>query len=304
MENFREKRLERQLRTQQTTSIVIGVILLLSITGNVYLFLRNSNITNENEELTIEKTKLITDLQSAEASNAELYAEIDILNEQIEGIREHAADLESEIQIRDSRIAVLRNQMTEIEDLRKQLAELKELEELEEDYRKLEEERHELLEESQTLGQQLSHLKGQQESLLDKIENATYLKAYNVCVNHLRDRWLWFRPVVMDVARRVDRTTVSFEINSNIFVEPAQKHIYLVMHDSDGNVVNPSAETFTVAENGTSSHYTEYTNIQYEGRAVPLNFTITHEESLESGTYNITVYIDGLNSGSKEFKLE
>lgn len=300
MENFREKRLERQLKSQQSTSIIIGVILLLSILGNVFLFVRNGTINNEKEELIIENDALLTDKQMVEEKNTQLQADIQELNEQINVVRESAAALQAEIQARDSRIARLRNQVAEIEQLRIQVAEL---ELLKEEFREIEQERQNLLTELQDLGEKLSKLKEQNDSLTGKIDDAANLKAYNICVHNFRDRWLG-RPVEMEVARRVNRTMVSFEINGNILVEPEQKDIHLLMIDPGGNVVNPSVETFTIAETGRTSNFTEYTSIQFNRRPVPLNFTITHEDKLDSGTFRMEVYIDGVNSGIQEFNLE
>lgn len=300
MENFREKRLERQLKSQQSTTIVIAVLLLLSILGNVFLFVRSSSVNNEKEELTRERDQLVTENQVAEESNAQLQADIQKLNEQVNAIRESAAALEAEILTRDRRIAQFRRQVAEIEELRMRVAEL---EKLEEEFKKLEVERQGLMADLHKLSEQLSALEKQHRELESKVEQATYLKAYNICVHNHRDRLLG-RPVTMEKATRVNRTTVSFEINGNIFVENGSKNLHLVMIDSDGNVIKPSAETFTVAETGASSRYTEYTSIQYNQRSVPLNFTLRHDEKLDPGTYSMEVYIDGVKAGAKEFNLE
>lgn len=300
MENYREKRLERQLKSQQTVAIVIAVILLLSIGGNLFLYLRNNTINREKSEL-IEQNNLISaERRAAEESNSQLQAEISELNNQVTLIRESAATLEAEIHARDSRISNLRNQVAEIDQLRAQVAEL---EELKEEFARLEEEREKLLSELQSLGEKLTEIQNKNQVLLERQEEATFLKAYNICVHNLRDRWLG-RPVEMELARRVNRTMLSFEINGNIFVETGQKNIHLVITDPNGNILNQSSETFTIAETGMSSNYTEFTTIHYNQQPVPISFTITHDDNLEPGTYSAKVYMDGVFAGAQEFNLE
>jgi uncharacterized protein YlxW (UPF0749 family) len=302
MENFREKRLERQLKSQQTTSIVIGVILLLSILGNIYLIVRNSRISDETEMVRQERDEVIADIEAVEERNVQLESEIDALEGEISQMRESAAALEGQIQQRDSRIAQLRRQFPQLEE---EMAEYRaQIEALEEEHRALGEERDQLLTKIESLDQELAGLREEYDAISALVDEATFLQAYNISVVNLRDRWLWGRPVIMDVAGRVTRTLVSFEINSNILVEPAQKNVHVVMFGPDGNVINPSEETFTIAETGTAGPYTEHESIDYDQRSVHLEFTIEHEDGLGAGTHTIEVYIDGDFAGSKEFELE
>lgn len=300
MENFRERRLERQLKSQQGISIGIAVLLILSIVGNVFLFMRNNSTNIEKEDLIRENSLILSDKQAVEAANSRLQAEIATLNAQVNEIKESALALEAEISIRNSRIANLRGQIAEIERLRVQVAEL---ETLKTEYETLEKERLKLVADLEALGEKLNNLQSQNENLQLKIDQAAYLRAFNICVHNHRDRWLG-RPVTMEVARRVNRTTVSFEINGNILVDPGHKSVHVVMKDQDGDIVNPSSETFTIKDTGNNINYTEYTSIQYNHKSIPLKFTIIHDDSLNSGNYSLEVYIDGENAGISEFSLE
>jgi Tfp pilus assembly protein PilO len=301
MENFREKRLERQLKSQQSTSIVIGVILLLSILGNVFLFIRNSGLNNENEELIREKNQLITEVQTAEETNVQLASQVEDLNQQMEQVREGAATLEGQVATRDTRIANLRRQIAQSEEADGLRAE--ELEAAEQEIKKLENERQELLVELELINERLTGLRGQHEALTRQIEQVSYVTVYNIAVNHLRDRWLG-RPVTMEVARRVNRTEVSFEIDGNIFVEPGLIDVHLLMIDANGNIVNPSEETFTNRETGETIPYTEHAEVEYDHQPVPVEFSIGYDDRLESGTFSMEVYLNGELRGRKQFELE
>lgn len=300
MENFREKRLERQLKSQQTVSIIIAVILLLAILGVVFLLVRNNRLNDEKEELEREKTMLITEVRTIEDSNSQLQSKINAQEEQIEILREDASELELEVQSREAQIARLNRELMKMEDLRLKIAECQSLEE---EHEKLENEKLEILGQLEAVNEQLSQLEDQHEALIRRVEEASYLKAYNICVHNFKDKWIC-RPVVMEIARRVDRTTLSFEINENMLVEPGEKSIHLVITGPEGNVISPSAETFTIKETGETINYTEYTTIQYNNQPVPLDFTIEHDTNLESGTYQVQVFLDGIESGTEEFMLE
>ena len=301
MENFREQRLERQLKSQQTTSIIIGVVLLLSILGNIYLIVRNSRISDEAESARQERNELVAETETLVIRNEQLQSDIRSLDVQMDQLRETSDALEGELQTRDRRIAQLRRQFPEIEQaLEDQTAEF---EALEEEYRMLEEERQQLLTKIESLDQELAGLRSEHEALTALVDKATYLQAYNISIVNLRDRWLWGRPVIMDNASRVTRSIVSFEINSNLLVEPAQKDVHLVMINPNGEVIN-SNDTFTITETGEASNYTEHTTINYDQQSIRHEFTIDHEDGLISGTHIIEVYIDGDFAGSREFELE
>ena len=300
MENFREKRLERQLRTQRTISIVIAVLFLLAVAGVAFLFVRNQNLTAEKEELFREKGGLLSDLRTAEEVNAQLQADIQRLNGQLDIAGEYAASLEAGIETRDIRISRLIRQVAGMEQLRARVAEL---ELLEEEFPRIEMEKQELHTQIQSLDAGISSLQNRNQGLISLTEEAAYLKAYNICVHNHRDRWLG-RPVTMERAARVNRTTVTFEINGNIFIEKGSKNIHLLMTDPGGNVIEPSEETFMIRESGITSNFTEFTNIQYNQRSVPLGFTINHDKKLDPGAFIMEVYIDGVKAGAKEFLLE
>ncbi len=300
MENYREKRLERQLKSQQSTSIVIGVILLLSILGNVFLFVRNSSLSNEKEEV-IKETQIISiEKIAVEEANEELLADLQEMNEQIDETREILTSLRAEVISKDAVIRNLRTQVAENEQLRKQA---EELELLKTEHARLEDERNKMLGELQEMSDKLEKLNNIYTELKSKTEESAYLRAYNICIHNLRDRWLG-RPVEMEVARRVNRTMVSFEINGNIFVESGPLNVYLLMSDPEGNILNPSTETFTIADSGSNSSYTEYASVQYDQQPVSLDFEILHMDKLDSGMYNVEVFINGKIVGSSGYSLE
>jgi predicted RNase H-like nuclease (RuvC/YqgF family) len=300
MENFREKRLERQVKSQQNTTIVISVILFLSIIGNIFLFIRNNRIGNEREELVMENEFLAQERESAEQANLQLEEEVEQLNTQISQIRDEATNLEAQIRTRDTRIANLRRQVTEVEGLREEVARI---ETLEEEIERLEQERDDMLAQLDALNDELETLWNEHEALTRQVDEVSHFTVHNITVNHIRDRWLG-RPVILERARRINRTEITLAVDGNIFVEPGMVDVYLVMLDPEGNVINPSEEPFTVNETDDTMPYTDHLEIEYQHRSVPMEFTVNHEERLESGTYTVEVYLDGELTGWKEFDLE
>lgn len=289
-------------KSEQTKNIVIGIILALLVLGIIYLIVRNNRISDEREEVRLEKNEVVTERDAIEETNAQLESEIESLNEQVNELMDSTAVLLEQIEIRDNRIVQLRRQFPQLrEELREEIAKR---EELEQQYEQLEEDKNELMEKIENLEQELSSLRDDLEAKAMLIEEATYLQAYNICFVNIRDRWLWFKPVIMENASRITRTVVSFEINSNILVEPAQKDVYLLMIDPNDEIVNPSEESFIITDTDTNSNYTQHTTIDYDQQSVQLEFTIQHDNSLEEGSYMIEVYIDGKHAGSEKFELE
>jgi predicted RNase H-like nuclease (RuvC/YqgF family) len=302
MENFREKRLERQLKSQQTTSIVIGIILVLSVIGNVFLLVRNSRLANEVEEVARARETALDERRVSEERAVQLESEIGALEQQVNELQEINANIEAQLQTRNRQLAQLRRQFPEMEEeLQKHVAEI---ERLEQEYQEMEQEREGLMSKLESLEKELSGLREEYEAQAALIQEATFLQAYNISVVNLRDRWLWGRPVYMEDAGRVSRTLVSFEINANILVDPARKNVHLIMYNPEGEVMYPSTGTFTVAETGASFYYTESEVVDYEQQRVPLDFEIEHDDRLDSGTYSLEVYIDGRFAGGKQFLME
>jgi predicted RNase H-like nuclease (RuvC/YqgF family) len=302
MENFREKRLERQLKSQQTTSIVIGIILVLSVIGNIFLLVRNSRLANEVEDVSRAREMALNERQVSEERVVQLESEIGTLEQQVNELQEISANLESQLQTRNRQLAQLRRQFPEMEEeLQKHVAEI---ERLEQEYQGMQQEREGLITKLESLETELSQLRGEYEAQTALVREATVLQAYNISVVNLRDRWLWGRPVYVEDAGRVSRTLISFEISSNILVDPARKTVHLIMYNPDGEVMYPSTDTFTVAETGASFYYTEREEIDYEQQRVPLDFEIGHDDRLDSGSYSLEVYIDGRFAGGKQFVME
>jgi predicted RNase H-like nuclease (RuvC/YqgF family) len=302
MENFREKRLERQLKSQQTTSIVIGIILVLSVIGNIFLLVRNSRLANEVEDVSRAREMALDERQVSEERVVQLESEIGTLEQQVNELQEISANLESQLQTRNRQLAQLRRQFPEMEEeLQKHVAEI---ERLEQEYQGMQQEREGLITKLESLENELSQLRGEYEAQTALVREATVLQAYNISVVNLRDRWLWGRPVYVEDAGRVSRTLISFEISSNILVDPARKTVHLIMYNPDGEVMYPSTDTFTVAETGASFYYTEREEIDYEQQRVPLDFEIGHDDRLDSGSYSLEVYIDGRFAGGKQFVME
>lgn len=289
-------------KSEQTKNIVFGIILALLVIGIIYLIVHNNRISDEREEVRQEKNEVVSERDALEETNSEMESEIESLNQQFNELKDSASVLLEQIEIRDNRIAQLRRQFPELrEELREEITRRTELEK---QYEKLEEDKNDLMEKIENLEQELSSLRDDLEAKAMLIEEATYLQAYNICYVNIRDRWLWFKPVIMENASRITRTEISFEINSNILVEPAQKDVYLLMIDPNDEIVNPSEESFTITDTGNTSSYTQHTTIDYDQQSVQLEFTIHHDNSLEEGNYMIEVYIDGKHAGSEGLELE
>jgi len=299
MENYREKRLERQSATRKNAAIVIGVILLLSIVGNIILLVQSSRMSDEKDELQAEKEVVISEKEKVEESNRQYREEIEAVNREKEELEEKLGEMEDEIRAKDSRIAQLSREAAEAEDLRNKLAEY---ENLEEDYEELLEEREKLAQDLEDVKNRHASLQTEHDQLLERKEEAKKLYAYNICVKNRQLRWICSDRYV-ERARRADQTFIDFEIDGSLFAESGPRTVHVVLYDPANNVMYPGDETFTL-EDGTESEYTKTRTVEWDQEPAHVSFMVEHPERLDDGTYLVEVYIEGRFVAEGDFVLE
>ena len=120
-------------------------------------------------------------------------------------------------------------------------------------------------------------------ALKESIEQSRGLNAYNIVPITKWDRWICADRYNVDIARRVDQILVTLEIDGSPFSKPGKRSVYLNLIDPEGNLMYPQGDGFP---------YTQKTEISYDGKYVPVEFTIDNPSRLYPGEYTIQVYID------------
>lgn len=278
--------------------IALGILLLLALAFMVVFIIRGGRLNSEKQNLQDEKAVLTEQNQELLAEKNTYEEEVLVLEEEIDTLQ---ARFERQLAKKDARISSLRTQSRVMDQLRSRIAEYKEMEEEFEDLKK----QHSLLQaDADSLRVSLESLSAEMELLKDSIDDSRGLKAYNITPLTKWERWLWADRYNISRARRVDETTITFEIGAAPFTESGSRMVYLRMLNPGGSVMYPSEDTFLNDETGTQTPFTKAKEIEFTGKDLPMSFKVEHDNGLEPGNYEIEVYIDGKLAKNGQMNLE
>ncbi len=294
-----EEKDQKRQKNLQTWLIIVAAVLLLSIIGNIIYMTRSGRLSNEKEALATEKEALQTEnLVLSEA----VEVKDGIIEEHKEKLEMLAEEHEAMVREKDARIAQLSRRATVRAE---ELEEQKEAnDELTADIEALKQEVEELTNQIYLKEQEMDALAAAYELLMGEAQEAAQLKVYNMCVLTMWDRWLCADRYNVSKARRVDHTSIRFEVDGTIFTEAGTKEVHLLLYDPDDELMYASPEVFAISDTGEESAYTQMRQIEYEHEPVLLEFDIVHPERLQAGTYKAEVYVEGKLSRTKEMLLE
>lgn len=290
---------EQQQKNMFIGLIVLAAVLLLSIIGNIVYMSRSGRLSDEKDKLTAEKEVLQNEKTIL---NETIEIKDGVIEEQQEMIEIQAEEHETIVREKDARIAQLNRRMaTHANDLKEQQeANKKLLAEKDEWAGKYET----LTGEYDKMKQELDALAAAHEQMQGKAQIAEQLKVYNLCVLNKWERWLCADRYNVSQARRVDHSYIHFEVDGTVFTQAGTKDVYLLIYNPAGALMYPSSNLFTIHETGEEMAYTIKTTIEYAHQPVHVEFNITHPDRLQSGIYNLEVYIDGHLSRTSEMILE
>lgn len=279
---------DRDIKNQRTGLIVVSVLLILSVIGNVILLVRSNRLANE-------KDRALAQVEATTVQWQQQSEELKTMDSNLQQLRAERAELETElnaeIQRRDERLAQLNRNVAGMDRNRQGLIQENDslqqlLTDLEANYQstqnELEETRNQLKER-----RQVGEVQG------DSISMARPLRAYNINTLTKWNRWLWADRYNVDRARRVDETYITFEVAGTIFSPQGTRVVTLVVKDPAGKVLMGNGQEFETHETGESMPYTRQKQIDFTSDPVTVDFVVDHEEKLESGDYQLEVYIDG-----------
>ena len=144
------------------------------------------------------------------------------------------------------------------------------------------------------------------EELKEKINQAAYIKAYNVSATAYRLRSGGNKEQVTDKANRTDRLRVCFTIGENTLISSGKKTIYVRIQRPD-NVVVIKSKYDTFVFNGQTLPYSLREEINYQGKAMNLCLDWTKKDTDKpamKGRYIISVFSDNTAIGEGSFDLK
>lgn len=299
MNTEREQRNGNGMKTMRTILIIVGVILVLSIIGNVIYINKSSSLSDEKAELTEIKEELEVENEVLEEANV---VKDEIIEEKEAWIEEMEHAHDSIVSARDSRIASLsRRVSTTAEELEEQIELNNQLtaanEGLEGENEALRDQLAQMQDEMDALAEAHQRLRGQ-------AEEAKTMNIYSISVLTMWDRWLFADRYNVSRANRVDYTTIRFETDGTIFTEAGPKVIHMRMLNPEGDLMYASSDEFTATDTGEDLSYTTMEEIDYDHQPVEVKFNLVHEEPLQPGTYTMEFYVDGKLRRTREMELE
>ncbi|GAB4224842.1 MAG: hypothetical protein Kow00127_25640 [Bacteroidales bacterium] len=171
----------------------------------------------------------------------------------------------------------------------------------------------ELKEENEKIRQQYAReqdrtreLSKEKETLVEKVNEAAVLRAYNLNVTTVRFTGSG-RERLTDKANKVERVKICFTVGANNLVEPGIKAFYTRIIRPDGVVVTQKAGgDYSFEADGKQMEYTVKKEINYKQESTELCMwwdKKSKEEAAMVGVYNVFVYFDGKEVGRSSFEL-
>ena len=143
------------------------------------------------------------------------------------------------------------------------------------------------------------------EQLSIKINEAAFIKAYDVTATALKVKG-GDKEQPTDKASRTDRVKVCFTLGENPLVKPGKRSVYIRIVRPD-NVVVIKSKYDTFVFNGQTIPFSIREDIEYQGKAMNLcvkwNKKDTDKAAMK-GKYTITVFTDDKEIGTGGFELK
>ena len=304
--------LERKPKKGSRIVLVIAVFALIGL--NAFL---GYNIFNQKKELEAQAAKIerlnntkdslntvVTELESqvlnykeksaADSANiAELLSQID--------------NLKTTLSDKDATIAKYKSYRNEVFRLRKLQAqwesEKSKIDSLEKENKRLAAERAAFKEAADTLSQAVNELETENQGLADKVARAQRLKGAITKIEGQKIKKGRVRET--DRASQVNAMDICYNINSNDVAVKGKRSVFIVVKKS-GKTIGDAVNVFDLA-NGKSMSYTLKDEIAFKGQSEEFCANFGSEANpleLESGTYTVEIYIDGIKLNDKDNSIE
>ena len=286
--------------------ILLIIFVLLVIVGYLYF-----NTKTKVGELVDEKEQIRIELQT----------ELDSLLNQHNRVKTEYGQLSDSLSVKDSvilananEIKKLLNYKWEYYQIKKKLNQLRtvaqgyviQLDSLYTVNRELIEENQRIRENFRSEKQKNTELIEEQKELLEIVDKASVIRAYNIIATGIRQRGS--KQKETDKARRTDRVRVCFTLGENTLVEPGKRTLYVrIARPDDAILIFDESDEYTFLHQGKKLQYSIKRVIDYENESIDLCIYWNkkqNEEPAMAGKYFVTVYTDNEKIGEAYFELQ
>jgi len=144
------------------------------------------------------------------------------------------------------------------------------------------------------------------EELKEKMNQAAFIKAYDVTATPYKLKSGGSKEQVTDKASRTDRIRICFTVGENPLVTSGKKNVYIRIVRPDNVVVIKSKyDTFTF--NGQALPFSLREDVDYQGKAIRVCVDWTKKDTDKAamkGKYMVTVFADDKEIGTGSFDLK
>ncbi len=284
--------------------IVLGLLLLASVSGNIFQFFNTKEIIHETLV-----TKLVVD--SLTIRKQRLEAEVKASMDQLEQFKGENAEMDSllqeayaKIDAQKKKISYLIGENQDYQILQMKFAELQETTKFYmSEIKRLQEENTILKGQVTDLSVQVDQTTSENKDLKGKVDVASKLKVGSI-VTKSYSVTNGGKEKETDKAHKTERISISYTIDDNPLAQTGQHTVYFRILNPEGYVLADAGQSVKKfkSEKGDEISYSRSVTVNFDG--AKLSKVITWDQDIfNTGTYKIEVYIDGYFAGSDKLSL-
>lgn len=296
-------------RPKNYSKLLIG-LLVLSLAGNIYLFVSKDKVSEQNAFLITENTDI-------NAAKDTLQGQYDAALARLDELTGKNAELDQMVKDKDGELGKLKSEIKSllsksnatIADLKKAqslIATLKgKVKTYEERIAELETANTELTTSNTRLSQEKDSVSAEAENL-KKLGSVLHIS--NIRMEPINQKRNGEKEVETSRARKTDILRVVFDIDENRVVESGTQEIFVVIQGLEGKLLSNAAygSGVTTDADGNPLNYTIVKRVNLEKGQKMTNVTVDwkQESSYKKGDYNISFYNSGYKIGTGSVELK
>ena len=298
-------------QTKKYKRIIAGLLVVIALLI-ILLFLQNSRVRT----IYVQKAEGV-------AKNTELQKELDSLLSQHNHIKSAYGTLSDKLAQKDS---VIIANATEIQkliamqgDYNRTKRKLELLRNITQEYvtrldslytvnRKLSDENVKIKKDIQNEKELSTSLAKDKDVLVEKVNLASQLKAYNIKAGTAKLRSGGKKEVETDKAKRVERVNICFTLSENKIAGSGAKTIYVRIARPDNVIVcEGKDDKYSFEYQGQKIQYSMKKDIDYQNKTQDICLSWDKKDSkipAMIGRYNVSIFVDGYEIGQSSFELK
>ncbi len=307
----------------------VAIIALLGLSAFlIYTKIKQDQLIKSQSSEMIEETRLkadlekeyykaLSDLEEMRSNNSELNAMIETQKTELKAQKDKIATMittEKDLQKAKEEIVRLRVYVTEVENLRKQNAALRDTnsalnsqrEELSIKVQQGEATNEELATSRDALATEKEQLQKDKEALARKVDIASSVKVSDISAVGYKVKGSG-KETDSNKAKSIDGIKICFKTKENPIVTGGKEKFYIRIINPLGEVMaiqDLGSGNMTLSNTGESIQYTQLVELTYSSDPVPGCINWQPGTVFETGTYQVEIYNKGFQSGKASFVLK